>query len=147
MKRIVLFFKMRYVRLIVNISKRASNGNEKVSEMQKSTLNIFFALIRDQEADLLYAPLSEKILIQKGDMFLSITKTSNGCIVNISGTDKVSKTNYHYDIWFNEHYYSKLKSKFTNSIDRRRSSVEAELISRDIKSLEKILNDIKTNNV
>ena len=134
---------MRYARTIVSISQTANSSNTPLNEIQKTTLNIFNTLVRDEEADLLYAPLSEKQLIQKGNVFLSINKTSNGCIINISGVDKVAKMNYHYDVWFNEYYYSRIKIRFTKSIDRRRSNVEIELVNRDKESLEKILKDIK----
>jgi hypothetical protein len=147
LKKIKRFFKMRYYRTILSISKRAQFSNEGITEMQKTTLNIFNSLVRDNDADLLYAPLSEKIVIQKGDMFLSINKASNGCVVNISGVDKNAKINYHYDIWFNDNFYHILKNRFTKSIDRRRSNVEIELVNRDKESLEKILRDIKVNNV
>lgn len=147
LKKIRLFFKMRYSRLILSITKRANFSNENITEMQKTTLNIFNTLARDSEADLLYAPLSEKLLLQKGSTYVSINKASSGCIVNISGVDRSAKINYHYDIWFNDHYYNIIKNRFMKSIDRRRSNVDTELVNRDKESLEKILDDIRKNNV
>ncbi|MFN7656528.1 MAG: hypothetical protein ACK5OW_01940 [bacterium] len=146
-RKIKLFFKMRYARTIIGISQSANSSNTTLNEIQKTTLNIFNTLVRDEEADLLYAPLSEKQLIQKGNVFLSINKASNGCIINVSGVDKSAKTNYHYDVWFNEYYYNRIKTRFTKSIDKRRSNVEVELVNRDKESLEKILKDIRNNEV
>ena len=145
-KRINRFFRMRYARTIVSITKRAHSGSdEELTDIQKTALKIFNKLVRDVNAELLYAPLSDKLLIQKDNIFLSVNKASNGCILNISGFDETTNMNYHYDVWFGEYHYNKIKVRFTNSVDKRRSDVETEFVNRDKQSLQKILNDIREN--
>ena len=145
-KRIRRFFRIRYARTIVSITKRANSGiDSDLTDIQRTALRIFNKLVRDENAELLYAPLSDKLLIQKDNIFLSVNKSSNGCILNISGVDETANMNYHYDVWFGDYYYHKIKTRFTKSVDKRRSDVETELVNRDKESLQKILNDITKN--
>lgn len=141
--KVIRFFRMRYVRLIINISKKSRSNHDSITDIQKTTMSIFNSLVRDVDADLLYAPVSDKIFIQKGNFYLSLNNASNGCILNISGEDKSAKMNYHYDIWFNDYHYKLMRNRFMKSIDKRRIVAERELVLRDIKSLDKILLEIK----
>lgn len=145
-KRIRRFFRMRYARTIVKITKGSHSSRDLgLTDIQKTALTIFNKLVRDVDAELLYAPLSDKLLIQKGNIFLSVNKASNGCILNISGIDETANMNYHYDVWLGDYCYYKIKTRFTKSVDKRRSDVETELVNRDKESLQKILNDIRKN--
>jgi len=146
LKKIKSFFRMRYVKMIISISKKANSGYDSdLTHIQKTAMAIFNKLVRDGDAELLYPPLSDKLLIQKDNIFLSINKSSNGCILNISGVDDVAKMNYHYDVWFNDYFYHKMKVRFIKCVDKRRTDVETELINRDKESLDKILKDINKN--
>lgn len=142
MKRIKRFFKWKYARFVIGLSQRTKKYEE-LSDIQKRTLDIVNTLIRDQDADLLYAPVSEKRFIQKDNLFVSIQAASTGCIVSISGVHKSEKLNYHYDIWFSDSHHNLLKTRFAKSIDKRRSTVEKELLDRDKQSLDKILDELR----
>lgn len=147
LRKIARYFKFRYFRLIVKISRRHPTKVTGLSSIQESTFDIIVALLGNYDADLLYAPVSNKFYIQKDPIFISISSSSNGCIVNISGKDIQTDATYHYDIWFNEANYNIIKNRFLKSVDKRRINVEKQILNRDKQSLNQILIDIKTNKI
>jgi hypothetical protein len=154
-KRLRRWLYYRFARLSVK-AKWSRNKLPELTKVQEDIMKITFALIADNESELLINPtyderVGEKYYIKKTtdsgeiEKFITISKTSSGYMITVVGHEIIAddKYNYHYDTWFNETVGRMIVEKFTRVIRRRRNKMESEMRKGDEKVLELIIKKLQ----
>ncbi len=119
-------------------SRNANLG--KMTSTQKRAVDVVFELLKDEENELLIAPLSNKYYLKNDKINMLVTLFAyrdNGGFVNIINGK------FHYDIWLDTFSFNYMLDRFKRIIDRRRNTMELEIRAKVDKSLETIYQNLK----
>lgn len=124
---------------------RARNINlSKISSTQQRAIDVVFELLKDEENELLIAPLSNKYYLKNDKINMLVTLMpyrDNGGFVNIINGK------FHYDIWLDSFSFNYMLDRFKRVIDRRRNTMELEIRAKVDKSLETIYKELKNEHI
>jgi hypothetical protein len=121
------------------IEKRNRNLT-KITSTQKRAIDVVFELLKDEENDLLIAPLSNKYYLKNDKINMLVTliaSQENGGFVNIINGK------FHYDIWLDSFSFTYMLDRFKRVLDRRRNKMESEIRAKVDESLETIYQHLK----
>lgn len=134
-KWFLMKLKWRYLRNYSKMQKKMefAGGQGKFSPEQIKGFGIVKNLAMRQEAEILIAPLSNKIYIKDGDLNIIVER---GQMSIINGV-------YHYDISMNDNISDQVFRYLYRIIDRRRIKMEVEMRAKIERSLDYIYYETK----
>jgi hypothetical protein len=113
---------------------------ETMTSTQKRAIDVVFELLKDEENDLLIAPLSNKYYLKNDKINMLVTLISSS---NSGGFVNIINGKFHYDIWLDSFAFQYMLDRFMKVIDRRRNKMEGEIRAKVDESLETIYQNLK----
>jgi hypothetical protein len=119
--------------------RQKRNKKPEMSDVESKYIDVAINLIKDTDSELFMSPNSNKRCIRKDDMYMTLTPHT-GILNIINGI-------YHYELTLTKDQESYVLRFFNKTLERRISQLETQIKSNVTKSLDDILEDIKSKKV